>query len=258
MKLDIVDTVLSSFNRIASKASLGVIGFMIALLVILGAGFTAGAALMTVSTILGGAVMALTLIGYIVGAAALSVGTFRAFDQKDISKSMFTENILWPFLRMTGANITIQAFAFTAAYLLIYPLLLIGVLGGSMAGLGSSSSAASLAGAGTGLLAIGGILGLISLGIILYLLATLIISVPRITVDDKRLFQALDESVQSTKGNRARIIATILPFVVLLVIGGASMALLGEILGTVAYLLTVVVGSLYMPAILTELNSRLE
>jgi hypothetical protein len=258
MKLDITDTVLSAFSRIASRATLGVIGAMIALFLVLGAGFVAGGALMTVSTFLGGAVMALTFIGYIAGAASLGVGMFRAFDQKDFSKEMFTENILWPFLRLTGTNITIQAFAFTVAYVLLYPILLTGLLGSSVASLGSATGASGLTGMSAGLLAGLGVAGLISLGLILYLVATLILLVPRIAVDDKRLFQALDQSVQSTKGNRLRIIATLLPFVALLVIGAGALSSLGEILGLVVYMIAVIAGSFYTPAILTELNSRLQ
>lgn len=157
---------------------------------------------------------------------------------------------------MTGANITIQAFIMTVAYLLIYPLLLVGMLGGSLMSIGSMGAAGAVGGS-TGMLALGGILGLIALSIILYILAALIISVPRITVNDKRLFQALDESVQITKGNRLSIIATILPFVALLALGVASLAAIDGILGTAIYGILVLIGSLYMPAILTELNSRL-
>ena len=258
MKLDVIDTVLSGFSRIASRATLGVIGAMIALFLVIGIGFAAGGALMTVSTVLGGAVMALAFIGYIVGAASLGVGIFRAFDQKDFSKEIFTDNILWPFLRLTGANITIQAFAFTVAYVLLYPILLVGLLGSTAASIGSAAGASGLTGMSAGLMAGLGVAGLISLGIILYLVATLILSVPRIAVDDKRLFQALDQSVQSTKGNRLRIIATLLPFVLLLAVGMAALVALGEILGLLVYTIAVIAGSFYTPAILTELNSRLQ
>ena len=258
MKLDIIDAILSGFNRITSKATLGVIGVMIALFLIVLIGSVGGGALMTVSSILGGLVLLLTAIAYIAGAASLSVGTFRAFDQKDFKTEMFTDNIVWPFLRVTGANLTIQAFAFTIAYLLIYPILAIGLLGGSAASLTAATGATSGLGSLTGGLLIGvGLAGLVSLGIILYLLAALIISVPRITVDDKRLFQALDESVQTTKGNRIRMIATIAPIFVLFAAGIGALVAVGEIIGLVIYLIAVLAGSFYMPAILTELNSRL-
>lgn len=258
MKLDVIDTVLSGFDRITSRPTLGIIGAMIALFLTIGIVSAIGGALMTVSTILGGIVLLFAFIGYIVGAAALGVGTFRAFDQKDFNKEMFTENILWPFLRITGANITIQAFAFTVAYILLYPILLIGLLGSTAASLGSATGVSGVTGMSAGLLAGLGVAGLISLGIILYLVATLILSVPRIAVDDRRLFQALDESVQSTRGNRLRIIATLIPFVLLLAVAVGALAALGEILGLLVYLVAVIAGSFYTPAILTELNSRLQ
>lgn len=258
MKLDVIDTIMSGFDRIASKATLGVIGVMIALLILLGGGFAIGGFLMTVSTILGGAVMAITFIGYILGAASLGVGMFRAFDQKDFKTEMFTENIIWPFLRLTGANITIQSFALAITYILVYPIMLIGLLGGSAASLTAATGTSNFTGMGAGLIAGLGLAGLISLGIILYLLATLILSVPRITVDDKRLFQALDESVQTTKGNRIRIIATLVPIVVLMAAGIGSLVALGGLIGMILYLILVIATSFYMPAILTELNSRFE
>jgi hypothetical protein len=250
MELDIVDTVLSSFSRLSSRATLGVVGAGLALILAVGAGAMAGGALMSTSSILGGLVMLVTFAVYIAGIASISVGALRAFDKEDLSKGMFTENILWPFLRITGANIVTQAFMLTIAYILIYPLLLVGMMGA-----GAMSMASTGLGAGMGLA--GGIVGIIALSLILYILATLTISVPRIAINDKRLFQALDESVQSTKGNRLRVIATLLPFAALIAVAFAG-TFTGGLLGIAIYLVSVLVASLYFLSLLTELNTRLQ
>jgi hypothetical protein len=251
MELDIVDTVLSSFSRLGSRATLGVIGALLALILALVAGFTAGGALMAVSGILGGLVMLVTFAVYIAGAASISVGALRAFDQEDISKGMFTENILWPFLRMTGSNIVTQAFVFAVVYILVYPLILTGLAGvgamGMMAGTGLS----------TGMLAGAGVLGLLALLIVLYIMATLTLSLPRIAVNDRRMFQALDESVQSTRGNRLGIIATLLPFAVFMAAAFAGM-FSGGLVGGAIYLVSVLISSLYFLSLLAELNTRLQ
>lgn len=248
MELDIVDTVLSSFSRMGSRATLGVIGAGIALVLALIAGFAAGGALTTVSGVLGGLVMALTFGVYIAGAASISVGALRAFDEEDFSLDMFTENIVWPFLRMTGANIVTQAFIFTAAYILIYPLLILGFMG---------VGAAGMAGISSGLMAGAGIVLTLALLVVLYIMSALTLSLPRIAVNDQRMFQGLDESIQATRGNRPGIIAAMLPFAVLMAAAFAGIFQEG-LIGLIIYAASVLVGSLYYLSLLTELNTRLE
>lgn len=250
MTLDILDTVRSAFGRIASKATLGVVGVTLALLLIVGGlGILAGA-LTSVSAVLGSLVALAAVATYIAGAASLTVGSMRAFDEKDFRKEMFTDNIFWPFLRMTGANITTQAFVFMAAYFILYPLLLVSI-GGSVA---MSAGSAALGGATTALIGVGGaIVALIAL----YVLSALLLALPRIAVNDRRMFRALDESVQATSGKRLKVIATLLPFAVLMVTAFAG-AFREGIAGYTIYGVSLFLGSFYMLAILTELNSRLE
>lgn len=251
MTLDILDTVRSAFGRIASKATLGVVGVTLALLLLVGGlGILAGA-LTSISAVLGALVGLAAVAVYIAGAASLTVGSMRAFDEKDFNKEMFTDNILWPFLRMTGANITTQAFVFMAAYFILYPLLLVGI-GGSVAT--SAGATAALSGATTALAAVGGV---IVAFIALYVLSALLLALPRIAVNDRRMFQALDESIQATSGKRLRVIATLLPFAVLIVTAFAG-AFREGIAGYTIYGVSIFLSSFYMLAILTELNSRLE
>jgi hypothetical protein len=255
MKLDVLDTIKSSFSRIGSRATLAVVGasILLGLVVLLGLG--AGSALMTMSGILGSLVMIVTFGVYITGLASVSVGALRAFNQEDFSKEMFTDNIAWPFLRMTGSHIVIQAFMFTVAYALLYPALLAGMAGSGI--MSMASTGISTTGTGAAIGAGAGLAGVLAFALILYVLSALLLSLPRIAVDNKRLFQALDESVQSTKGNRTRIIAALLPFAVFMAAAFAGI-FTGGLLGGAIYLVSSLVSSIYFLSLLTELNTRLQ
>ena len=255
MKLDVLDTIKSSFSRLGSRATLGVVGASILLALVVLLGFGAGGALMTMSSILGGLVMIVTIGVYIAGLASVSVGSLRAFDQEDFSKEMFTDNIAWPFLRMTGSHIVIQAFMLTVAYALLYPALLAGMAGTGI--MSMASTGMSTTGTGAAIGAGAGLIGVFAFAIVLYILSALLLSLPRIAVDNKRLFQALDESVQSTKGNRPRIIASLLPFAVLMAAAFAGI-FSGGLLGGAIYLVSAFASSIYFLSLLTELNSRLQ
>lgn len=253
MKLDLKDTVLSSFNRIASKATAGILGGGLVIGLVFAAGFGGGAMLSSVSNLLSAAIMLVTFLTYVAGAAVLSVGAFRAYDAKTLEKEMFAENILWPFLRMTGANIVLQSFILTAIYLIAYPLLLLGGIGSRLL-MGSAMPTTSLGG---GIAALAALAAVGVVAVVLYIAATLSLALPRITVNDRRMFQALDESVQSTKGNRLKIVLGFLPIAVLIGAGIAAMILVGEIAGTAAYIALAAVSSFYGLGLLTELNNRL-
>ncbi|QKQ98677.1 hypothetical protein GKQ38_04090 [Candidatus Nanohaloarchaea archaeon] len=256
MKLDITDTVLSSFERIYSKATLGVIGAGLALLVFLAAGFMLGGALSTVSGVLGGLVMLLTFVAYIAGAGMLTVGALRAFDEETIRKEMFTENILWPFLRILGANITTQAFIIAILYVVLYPLLLVGMMG-SVASMSTAMTGAAATSMMAGLAPLMGVGALIALLLSLYVFASLVLALPRIAVNDSRLFQGLDESVQFTSGNRLRVMVSFIPFVLLMAVAFGGMFQEG-VIGMIIYLLGALIGAFYNLALMTELNERLE
>lgn len=252
MKLDIIDTVLSSFSRISSLATLGIVGLFLALILFIGIGGFAAGALKAVSPILAGIAGLLTAVIYIAGAASISVGALRAFDEQDLSLDMFTDNIVWPFLRMAGSNIITQAFILSVAYILIYPIALAGFMS-----VGTTSMMGTT-GISTGMMVAGIIVGLPTLLIILYILSTLTVSLPRIAVKNKRMFQSLDESVQDTKGNRHRIIVTMLPFAILIGTAIAGPLLLGYTAGMAVYAISAFLGLLYFIALLTELSTRLE
>ncbi|MFP4038865.1 MAG: hypothetical protein ACLFTA_03730 [Candidatus Nanohaloarchaea archaeon] len=250
MSLDIGSTVSSTFDRIASKASIGVIGLLLGLLLVIGAGIIAVGAAASVSPVLAAVAGVAVAAIYIAGAASFMVGSLRAFDEENIEKEMFTENIIWPFLRMTGSNIVLQAFIFIAVYLVLYPVLLAG-MGSSLA---TGAEAPALSSTGYAALAVS--TGIV-IAVALYVVSALSLSLPRISVNDKRLFQSLDESVQATSGERARIIAAILPFAILLGAGVAALTYIGGALGGLIYTVSIAIGSLYWLALLVELNERL-
>jgi len=253
MSFNISDTVKSTFDRIASKASLGVGSFALGLLIILFLGTAATGAATMVNSALAGIIGLVTAAVYIAGVASLTVGSLRAFDQEELEKGMFTENIVWPFLRMFGSNIIVTHFIYLAVLIVLYPTILL-TMGASGMLEGTAETMPEL---GNAAIAGLGISGGITAVVVLYVFAALSLSLPRIAISDKRLFQSLDQSVQVTKGNRLKIAATILPFLALIGIGLTALVALSSILGGLIYLTLVVLGGLYWLALLAELNDRL-
>ena len=85
-------------------------------------------------------------------------------------------------------------------------------------------------------MAILGVLGLLlGIGAFIYVFLTLTVSVPMISTEDNRIFQALDRSVQRTKGEKLSMFIAALPIVfiyligilVAVIAGGASMGTTG-------------------------------
>lgn len=253
MSLDIIDTISSAFSRLSSKASLGLIGFLLGLMLVVGAGSIAAGAASTVSTALAVLIGVAVGIAYIAGLASFTVGSFRAIDQQSLEKEQFTENIVWPFLRMTGSNIVLQSFILMAVYLVMYPALLLGLGASGLMSMGAETMP-ELGATAYAALGLGGVLTALAA---LYVLAALALSLPRIAISDKRMFQSLDESVQATSGLRLKVIATMIPFAALTTIAVASIVLVGGIAGTAVYGLSAVIGGLYWLALLAELNERL-
>lgn len=254
MSLDIIDTISSTFSRVASKASLGIAAYAIGLLLVIFLGGGAAGAAATVSTALAAIIGIVVALVYVAGLASLTVGSLRAFDEKNVDKGMFTENIAWPFLRMMGSNIVLQSFIFTAIYLIAYPAMILTLGASGMMAAGAMGTTPQLGTAGYAALGLAG--GLVAITA-LYVLATLSLSLPRIAVNNKRMFQSLDESVQATKGSRLKIIAALIPFAVMLTVAVIALAALNPIVGFLVYVILGIISGLYWLALLTELNDRL-
>ena len=147
------------------------------------------------------------LISIVVALASIAatIGGLRSFREDNLDRSAFTNNLAWPFGRILGAQLTTAVFGYLAALVFLGPAIVAAVLGGvtSLSGaapaLGSAGIAAVVLGA-AGLLA--------GVTAFLYITITLILAQPLIAIDDKRLFQALDESIKRTKGSRLNIFLT--------------------------------------------------
>lgn len=146
----------------------------------------------------------LTLAGVSVTvfAAVLSIvatiGALRAFREGELKREMFTENILATIGRILGANLTNAVFAYGVAMLLLAPAVYLAALSGITAASGLSGASAAVLVA----LGVGGILGV---GAAAYIAVAFLLAQPLIAIDDRRMFQALDESIQRTKGERLSI-----------------------------------------------------
>ncbi len=152
------------------------------------------------ATMVGVGVVA-SILAALVGIIA-TIGGLRSFREEEISSEFFTSNLIWPYGRILGANITSTLFATVLGILFALPALaLIGVLGGSPD---------AVAGASAPVLALTALAGIMGLGAFFYVTVVLLIAQPLVAIDDRRLFQALDESVQRTKGHRSSIFIALL------------------------------------------------
>lgn len=165
--------------------------------------------------------VALSLAAGLVGVVA-TIGGLRAFREGEFSREMFTENLVWPFGRILGANLTTAVLAYALGFLFILPA-------GVLAMLSGAASASAIASTG-GLTMILGILGMImGLGAFFYVTVSLILSQPLLAIEDKRLFQALDESIQRTKGYRSSIFVALLGLVLAYLLFWAVFAAIGAL-----------------------------
>jgi hypothetical protein len=131
----------------------------------------------------------------------VALGSFRSLDSGELDKKHFTENLTWPILRLAGVNIVITAFA-VLAFAPLAPLS--SFIGGS-----------ALAEAGAAALIVG-IAGIaVSFAAFFYAVLALSLSLPEVAVKDRRMFKALDSSVQRTKGYKKQMLLALSPVIVL-------------------------------------------
>lgn len=259
MSIDIVDTLKSAFGSLNTDTGRKVVGLLLGLQVLnltvvsLQAG---GFALAAASAVLQ---LALGIIGLIV-----TLGVLRSFSSMSLEKEQYTENLLWPVIRYFGANTSTTLFALGIAALGLVPA---AIAAAGVTGVGAIApqmvTGASIIGVLIGL--VGGVLGV---ALFAYIYSTLVVSLPMIAADDKRLFEALDTSIQRTKGSRMALVASlvllILVFLSAVVAGGILVAVLGMVSERVAgilafagYLLVSALFSASFLSLLTEFNERL-
>ncbi len=222
MSLDIVDTIKSTFGRFKTGAGLGVLGIVL-VLGLVGLGFTF---VLPDLIMMGGmGILAAGVAGILLVVAGLvgTVGMLRSLDSGSLDIENFTQNVARPVLSYIGASIVIAVFAFIAVIIGSFSVGAVTVVLAQL-GVAELIGMQTLMSLAPTLVAIAsGIVGLFAL----YPLLTLSISVPRIAIDDERMFEALDSSVVTTKGMKLAMFLSSLPILVLYIINRmtASMAM---------------------------------
>lgn len=174
------------------------------------------------SGMMAGLSVAVSLLAALLGIVA-TIGGLRAFREEEFSSKMFTENLVWPFSRILGANITSAVLAYGLGAVFLLPAGILAVLAGAATPSGVASAG--------GLPLILGVLGAImAVGAFFYVTVTLVLSQPLVAIDNKRMFQALDESVQRTKGYKSSIFVAFLGLGLAYLVGIAILGVLGTVL----------------------------
>ena len=246
MGLDVVDTVKSTFGSLNTATGLKVIGllFVVQLVNMLGSmAYTAG----TAAAIVG----ALATVLAVVASLIVMVGALRSFNSGAFRKEQYMENLFWPVTRTFGANAVTSLFAYGLGLVAALPAIAAGLLTG--AGLGGSVTATVL-----------GVTGLVlGIAVLLYVLLTLIISVPMIATGDRRMFEALDLSVQRTSGEKKPLFLSLLPLgalylaaVAVLVALAPAQGTFEPVFGAVSALVSSIVAAAFL-SLLTEYDQRL-
>jgi len=206
MALDAVNTLRHAFGSLKTPTGQKLIGIF---LLVQGLNL-GGSLLMEGSGAMLGAGTALSLAGFL-GTLIATIGGFRSIREGEIQTRFFTSNLLWPFGRLLGANVTSSILALGLFFILALPAVLVTALTGAAGSLAAGAVSIGSAAGSAGLLAgVFGLIGLLmGLGGFIYATVALIIAQPLIAIDNKRLFQALDESVQRSKGQRLSIFASL-------------------------------------------------
>lgn len=246
MAIKAVDTAKSALGSLNTPAGLKVIG----LLFVIQLANTLGSMAYTAGTT---AALAGVIVTVLAAAASLvvMVGALRSFDSGEFRKEQYTENLFWPVTRTLGANAVTSLFAYGLALVAALPAIVVAGLTG--AGLGGSAVTAVL-----------GVIGLVmGAAVLVYVLLTLIVSVPMIATGDRRMFEALDLSVQRTEGDRKSLFLAFLPLGAVYLAVVAVMVALAPAQGTVdpafgaaSALISSVVAAAFF-SLLTEFDQRL-
>jgi hypothetical protein len=211
MALDAINTIKSTFGSLKTGVGMKILGLLFVVhLVNMGTTYfsTMGTGMMIVSGLISLTAAAVLLL--------ITVGAFRSFDSGELTKDQYTNNIVWPLIRITGANAVTTIFAYGVALFALLPVVLVSVL----AGAGLSSLGAGAVAGGSILSALLGIAGLVlAIGAFFYLFLMLTVSVPMIAIEDNRIFEALDRSVQRTKGEKISMFLAALPVGLIYFIG---------------------------------------
>lgn len=246
MGLDAVDTIKSTFGSLNTDAGMKVLGLLFVVqLVNMGSAYlgSMGAGAMIVSGLISlAAAIAMILI---------TVGAFRSFNSGEVTSEQYTSNISWPFIRIAGANLVTTVFAYGLALVAALPVILLA----GLTGVGAGSPAG-----GSVLVAVLGLAGLvIGTAAFFYIFLMLTVSIPMISVDDNRIFEALDRSIQRTKGEKVSMFLSLVPIGLLYLVGlglilSSGVAATGQTAGPVTTLVTSAVTALTATLFFSLLN----
>ncbi len=243
MSVSSVDVLRNSFGILKSSTGQKLVGifFVIQLL-----NYASSYLMEEMSMISAGATI--SILGGLLGVVA-TIGGLRSLREEEVKLEHFRENLVWPFGRIAGANLITGILAYMVAFIFLGPALLAAATSGitSLAGLTSASA---------GVLALAGIGGLLGLGALIYVSVMLILAQPFIAIDDRRMFEALDKSIQDTKGSRLNILMSLIGY--FLIYMGATilfgLATLAAPEFVVSALITVVLGPVLAPVMLKILE----
>jgi hypothetical protein len=192
-----------------------------------------------------------TLVATVLGIIA-TIGGLRGFREGELDREMFTDNLVWPFGKILGANLTTTIFAYGLALLIAAPTFIVIGLSGT--------SVSNLTGASLTIIGLGGLGVLLGVGVFFYVLVSLILSQPLIAIEDRRMFQALDESIQRTRNHRVSIFFAVTGLIAVYLLASVISVLAASFAGeTVAgAVTTLVVAPVMTPVSLCLLNELTE
>ncbi|MFB6116222.1 MAG: glycerophosphoryl diester phosphodiesterase membrane domain-containing protein [Candidatus Nanosalina sp.] len=215
MSVDALDVLRTSFGSLKTSTGQKLVAiFFVTQLLNIGSSYLMESMSMMVLA------SALGLLGGL-GAIVATIGGLRSLREDEVRLENFTSNIIWPFGRILGANITTAVFAYAVSLIFLGPAFIAGVTSGI-------TSLTSLTGASLGILALAVLGGILGIGALFYVSITMILAQPFIAIEDMRMFEALDESIQKTKNNRLSIFAAFLGLMVAYIGVAALMAIVSS------------------------------
>ena len=250
MSVSSVDVLRNSFGVLKSSAGQKLVGIFFAVQLL---NFASAYLIEETSMISAGA--ALSTLGGLLG-VVVTIGGLRSLRDQEVTLENFRENLVWPFGRIAGANLVTAVLAYVVAFIFLGPAALAALTSGI-------TSLTALTTANAAVLALGALGGILGLTAFIYISLALILAQPFIAINDQRMFDAMDNSIQSTKGSRPNILMTFLGYIlaylgVIVALTFVSMAVPETIVNGI---LTVVVGPLMAPVglkILEEFSRELE
>lgn len=216
MSADALDVLRTSFGSLKTSTGQKLVGIFFAVqLLNIGSSYMMESMSMTATSV------AVGLVGALLGVVA-TIGGLRSLREDEVKLEYFTSNLVWPFGRTLGANLVTAVFAYAISLIFVAPALIAAYTSGL-------TSLAGLTGASAGVLALAALGGLLGIAAFFYVSITMILAQPFVAIDDMRMFQALDESIQKTKGNRLSIFTAFLGLILAYVAVAAVMAIASSV-----------------------------